>query len=202
MNEKALHIQGRALLEKYDLPYAADEHSSHLKNGDRILIGMVRAITQGARILVLREIVSCFPGEERRKLRQFVNRLKQDGITVISIDNRADFTDPFFDEVILFRHHTIYKKICQSEDTWMIDEILKRGLEAADTTIPEVRDASGKPQRKPVDFSCGRRSGMAAGSRRFRCGQGKSLRHSVPPDRWMVSGRTSFVPMPCSRGLS
>lgn len=153
MNEKALHIQGRALLEKYDLPYAADEHSSHLKNGDRILIGMVRAITQGARILVLREIVSCFPGEERRKLRQFVNRLKQDGITVISIDNRADFTDPFFDEVILFRHHTIYKKICQSEDTWMIDEILiKRGLEAADTTIPEVRDASGEPQRKPVDF--------------------------------------------------
>ena len=152
LNEKALHIQGRALLEKYDLPYAADEHSSHLKNGDRILIGMVRAITQGARILVLREIVSCFPGEERRKLRQFVNRLKQDGITVISIDNRADFTDPFFDEVILFRHHTIYKKICQSEDTWMIDEILKRGLEAADTTIPEVRDASGKPQRKPVDF--------------------------------------------------
>ena len=152
LNEKALHIQGRALLEKYDLPYAADEHSSHLKNGDRILIGMVRAITQGARILVLREIVACFPGEERRKLRQFVNRLKQDGITVISIDNRADFTDPFFDEVILFRHHTIYKKICQSEDTWMIDEILKRGLEAADTTIPEVRDASGKPQLKPVDF--------------------------------------------------
>ena len=116
LNEKALHIQGRALLEKYDLPYAADEHSSHLKNGDRILIGMVRAITQGARILVLREIVACFPGEERRKLRQFVNRLKQDGITVISIDNRADFTDPFFDEVILFRHHTIYKKICQNED--------------------------------------------------------------------------------------
>lgn len=71
---------------------------------------MVRAITQGARILVLREIVACFPGEERRKLRQFVNRLKQDGITVISIDNRADFTDPFFDEVILFRHHTIYKR--------------------------------------------------------------------------------------------
>ena len=34
----------------------------------------------------------------------------------------------------------------------MIDEIFKRGLEAADTTIPEVRDASGKPQRKPVDF--------------------------------------------------
>lgn len=34
----------------------------------------------------------------------------------------------------------------------MIDEILKRGLEAADTTIPEVRDASGKPQLKPVDF--------------------------------------------------
>ena len=117
LNEKALHIQGRALLEKYDLPYAADEHSSHLKNGDRILIGMVRAITQGARILVLREIVACFPGEERRKLRQFVNRLKQDGITVISIDNRADFTDPFFDEVIFFRHHTIYKKICQNEDT-------------------------------------------------------------------------------------
>ena len=152
LNEKALHIQGRALLEKYDLPYAADEHSSHLKNGDRILIGMVRAITQGARILVLREIVACFPGEERRKLRQFVNRLKQDGITVISIDNRADFTDPFFDEVILFRHHTIYKKICQNEDTWMIDGILKRGLEAADTTIPEVRDAGGETQLKPVDF--------------------------------------------------
>lgn len=151
LNEKALHIQGRALLEKYDLPYAADEHSSHLKNGDRILIGMVRAITQGARILVLREIVACFPGEERRKLRQFVNRLKQDGITIISIDNRADFTDPFFDEVILFRHHTIYKKICQNEDTWMIDEILKRGLEAADTTIPKARAASGKPQLRPVD---------------------------------------------------
>ena len=77
--------------------------------------------------------------------------MKQDGITIISIDNRADFTDPFFDEVILFRHHTIYKKICQNEDTWMIDEILKRGLEAADTTIPKARAASGKPQLRPVD---------------------------------------------------
>ena len=200
LNEKALHIQGRALLEKYDLPYAADEHSSHLKNGDRILIGMVRAITQGARILVLREIVACFPGEERRKLRQFVNRLKQDGITVISIDNRADFTDPFFDEVILFRHHTIYKKICQNEDTWMIDEILKRGLEAADTTIPKARAASGKPQLRPVDSFVWQTFRDGSWQPQISMRAGEILAALGTPGQ--VDGRISFIPMPYSRGLS
>ncbi len=152
LNEKALHIQGRALLEKYNLPYAADEDSSHLKYGDRILIGILRAITQGARVLVLRGIVAFFHGEERRKLRQFVNQLKQEGITIISIDNRADFEDPFFDEVILFRHHTIYKKIWQDEDKWMIDAILKRGLKPADARPQIARPVSVETQIRPGEF--------------------------------------------------
>lgn len=152
LNEKALHIQGRALLEKYNLPYAADEDSGHLKYRDRILIGIVSAITQGARVLVLRGIVACFPGEERQKLRQFVNRLKQEGITIISIDNRADFEDPFFDEVILFRHHTIYKKIWQDEDKWMIDAILKRGLKPADAQPQILHSANAEMQIRTGEF--------------------------------------------------
>lgn len=152
LNEKALHIQGRALLEKYNLPYAADEDNGHLKYRDRILIGIVSAITQGARVLVLRGIVACFPGEERQKLRQFVNRLKQEGITIISIDNRADFEDPFFDEVILFRHHTIYKKIWQDEDKWMIDAILKRGLKPADAQPQILHSANAEMQIRTGEF--------------------------------------------------
>lgn len=152
LNEKALHIQGRALLEKYNLPYAADEDSGHLKYRDRILIGIVSAITQGARVLVLRGIVACFPGEERQKLRQFVNRLKQEGITIISIDNRADFEDPFFDEVILFRHHTIYKKIWQDEDKWMIDAILKRGLKPVDAQPQILHSANAEMQIRTGEF--------------------------------------------------
>ncbi len=152
LNEKALHIQGRALLEKYNLPYAADEDSGHLKYRDRILIGIVSAITQGARVLVLRGIVACFPGEERQKLRQFVNRLKQEGITIISIDNRADFEDTFFDEVILFRHHTIYKKIWQDEDKWMIDAILKRGLKPVDAQPQILHSANAEMQIRTGEF--------------------------------------------------
>ncbi len=152
LNEKALHIQGRALLEKYELSYAADADSSCLKYGDRILIGIVRAVTQGARILVMREIMSCFPGEERWKLSQLLEILKKEGITIISVDNRANFSDPFYDEIILFRHHTIYKKIWQDEDKWMIDVILKRGLKPADGGTSVIAPIGEKSPIQPAEL--------------------------------------------------
>lgn len=130
LNERALHIQGQHYLDRYRLPLRADQDSSLLKMSDKIMIAVIRAITQGAKLIVLYHIGGAFQGEDREALVQLLIRLKEEGIAVMIADNRAGYDNAVYDEIDIFRHHTITKKLFDRQDFDMVGEILQSGLDS------------------------------------------------------------------------
>ncbi len=143
LNDKALHIQGQDYIDRYGLSFQANEQSGNLAESDKVLIAMIRAITQGAKVLVLYDIGSYFPGETRGQLIQFAKKLKEEGICIVIVDNRADYVDDLYDQIVIFRQHTIVKKLMDVEKFAQIPVLLQmeRAGEKADRAVQENRAA-------------------------------------------------------------
>lgn len=143
LNDKALHIQGQHYIDRYGLSFRANEQSANLAESDKVLIAVIRAITQGAKVLVLYDVGSCFLGETRGQLIQFVKKLKEEGICIVIVDNRADYVDDLYDQIVVFRQHTIVKKLMDVEEYAQVPVLLQMELagEKVDRAAQENRDA-------------------------------------------------------------
>lgn len=142
LNDKALHIQGQYYIDRYGLSFRANETSENLSESERVLVAIIRAITQGAKVLVLYDIGSCFLGEARGQLIRFVQKLKEEGICIVIVDNRADYIDPIYDQIVVFRHHAIVKKLMDVEEFGQVPVLLQMELAGGEEhhSVQEHRD--------------------------------------------------------------
>ena len=143
LNDKALHIQGQHYIDRYGLSFRANEQSGNLEESDKVLIAMIRAITQGAKVLVLYDVGSCFLGATRGQLIQFIKKLKAEGICIVIVDNRADYVDNLYDQIVVFRQHTIVKKLMDVEEYAQVPVLLQMEMagEKVDRAAKENKDA-------------------------------------------------------------
>lgn len=65
INEKAIHIQADALLKKYGLDFEAGSRMDRLGASDKILLALVGAAAQGAKLIVLNNVSTVYSKRTR-----------------------------------------------------------------------------------------------------------------------------------------
>lgn len=128
LNEKAVESQADYYFQKFGIPLKA-KTSAGLSGRDKSLAAMIRCISQGAKVLVLCDFSGLFSSTEIEMMRAMIRRLKEEGVGILISDNNPEYFYPVSDEVIIFKHRRIAKKIYDPEDFPLGEQIILRGTE-------------------------------------------------------------------------
>lgn len=105
----SLKIQNQAAQEKldrYNLDLRADETLGRLTIAQRQMVEIVRAVSFGARIIVMDEPTSSLSSHEVNILFDMIRRLKEEGVGIIYISHRLDELYEITDKVAVLRDGT------------------------------------------------------------------------------------------------
>lgn len=127
LNKQAMELQARYYFEKYGLDLDLKTNSTRLSVGDKIIVGIIRSVSQGARVIVLADVSGAFSKAEVKKLIFLIEGLKRDGIGVLISDNYPEYFYSVADQLIIFKHMQIAKKIYDRQDFDLGYEIIMRG---------------------------------------------------------------------------
>lgn len=148
LNEKAMESQTDYYFRKFGIPLSATGNSVPLSSGERSLVAMVRCISQGAKVLVLWDISGLFSAAEMELVTAIIRRLKEEGVGILISDNNPEYFYPVSDEMVIFKHRRIAKKIYDPGDFSLGEQIILRGMESAPDKREDNRvreDETGLP---------------------------------------------------------
>ena len=144
LNEKAMENQADYYFRKFGIPLSAAGNSAPLSGGDKSLVAMVRCISQGAKVLVLWDISGLFSAAEMELVTAMIHQLKEEGVGILISDNNPEYFYPVSDEMIIFKHGRIAKKIYDPADFSLGGQIILRGAE----TWTEDKKADTRPGKE------------------------------------------------------
>lgn len=164
LNEKAMELQTRYYFEKYGLDMDLRMDSSRLSVGDKIIIGVIRSISQGAKVIVLSDVYGAFFKTEVNRLISLIQGLKKEGIGVLVSDNYPEYFYPAADQLVIFKHMQIAKKIYDQQEFNLGYDIIMRG--ARHSAGGEQRLNQGKPRAVKIKgFTLDKKTCQITGSR-------------------------------------
>lgn len=155
INERAIRNQTEYYFEKYKIELNPDAASETLSNADKIIIGIIRSVSQGGRLIVLSDTSGAFSQKEMVRLTSLIERLKEEGIGILISDNNPQAFYCVADRLIIFKHRKIAKKIYDPEQFPLATEIILRGTKAG--------EGSQKEKKTDIPSICIR--GLKAGER-------------------------------------
>ena len=98
-DERAMRVEGRALLALAGLADKTDELAANLSHGQKRLLELVRAVAARPRILILDEPATGLTSEEVRALAALITTLKNGGLTIVVIEHNVGFVMSISDRV-------------------------------------------------------------------------------------------------------
>lgn len=93
----------RPYLDQYDADIDPNSKLKYLKAFQRRLVGIIKALVNSARILIMDEPTAALPLGEREKLLANILKLKADGYAVMYVSHILDEIEQIADEVIALR---------------------------------------------------------------------------------------------------
>lgn len=111
LNEKAIHLRTERILQTYGIDCPADAPLSRFGPVDRFLIALVRAVDQGAKLLVLSDVTQMFSHADLPRLIRLLNRFKEQGLGLLISDNQPEVFENLTDCLTVMDAGKIEKKI-------------------------------------------------------------------------------------------
>lgn len=124
IRESAVSSQTEYYFNKYKLLLHHDTPSGSLTTADKLTIGIIRCISQGAGLILLYNVSAAFSQKEFSYLLSLIVAMKKEGIGILISDNNPDAFFSVSDRLIVFKHRRIAKKIYRQEDFYMASRIL------------------------------------------------------------------------------
>lgn len=130
INQQAILTQTKYYFKKYQIDLDPEMSSETLSGADKIIIGIIRSVSQGGRLIVLSDVSAAFSQKDMPRLTSVIEKLKEEGIGILVSDNNPKAFYNVADRLILFKHRKIEKKIYDRELFPLASEILLRGTKA------------------------------------------------------------------------
>lgn len=103
MDLMRMEIEAQKILDEFNLPVDATQEVGKLNIAQRQMIEIVRAISFGARIIVMDEPTSSLSEKEVKVLFDAIHRLKESGVGIVYISHRMSELDVVADRVTILR---------------------------------------------------------------------------------------------------
>ena len=103
LNSKKTNQKAKELLEQFDMPYSPKTEMGTLNIAQSQMIEIIRAVSSGAKMIIMDEPTSSLDSEETGKLFQIIHDLKKQGVSVIYISHRMEEIFEICDRVSVFR---------------------------------------------------------------------------------------------------
>lgn len=103
MDLMRMEIEAQKILDQFNLPVDAAQEVGKLNIAQRQMIEIVRAISFGARIIVMDEPTSSLSEKEVNMLFDAIHRLKESGVGIVYISHRMSELDVVADRVTVLR---------------------------------------------------------------------------------------------------
>lgn len=115
INEKAIHIQADALLKKYGLDFDAVSRMDRLGASDKILLALVGAAAQGAKLIVLNNVSTVYSKKDTDIITGVLTRMKEEGVSFLVYDSHPEIFTNAADCLVIMKQGRIIKKIWEPE---------------------------------------------------------------------------------------
>lgn len=115
INEKAIHIQTDALLKKYGLDFEAGSRMDRLGASDKILLALVGAAAQGAKLIVLNNVSTVYSKKDTDIITGVLTRMKEEGVSFLIYDSHPEIFTDAADCLVIMKQGRIIKKIWEPE---------------------------------------------------------------------------------------
>lgn len=139
LNRRAMHLRTAQALEELGLSYEAYGSVERLGRIDRVMLGIARAVDQGAKLLVLEDLSEGLSLPQVARLLELLRRVKQRGVGILLADRWSGWFEPVADWMVLMQNGEIVKKM-RHEDFSQKEKILPRA------PLPAVRSAPVQEQ--------------------------------------------------------
>lgn len=103
LDRKKMKEQLRPFLEAFAPNLDPDTRLNSLKAHEQRLVGIIKALIQTARILILDEPTAALPVDERSHLLETVHRLRDQGLAILYVSHHLDEVEQVADEVVALR---------------------------------------------------------------------------------------------------
>lgn len=149
IDRKRIHREADLLLKRLGLDLPSRTPLSRLSIAQQQLVEIARAISAGARIIIMDEPTSSLTLTETRRLLEIVKDLKADGVSIIYISHRLHEVEEVADRAVVLRDGRNAGTLERSELTRdnMVRKMVGRDLQELFTNQPAPNMKSG-----PDDF--------------------------------------------------
>ncbi|MGI6069752.1 MAG: ATP-binding cassette domain-containing protein [Blautia sp.] len=113
--KKALHAKAQELLDQYGLDISASQTFSALSQGQKQMVFLVHALSQGLRILIIDNCFSALDANEIQILSRLLVSLKEQGIAVLLTSQNLESLTLVADSLVVLDNGTFSKRISQDE---------------------------------------------------------------------------------------
>ena len=138
-NDKLYELKLEKLFDRYGIKLDLKKPSDRLSRAEIAIINILRCISQGAELILLQDLSELFSEDMQTELLRIIDRIKENGISIIISDNHPERFFGIADGLYVFKHWTIAKKIEKPEDFCLFRDILMRGQVAGEIQHQERR---------------------------------------------------------------
>ena len=128
LNEKAIHLRTERILQSYGIDCPADAPLSRFGPVDRFLTAVIRAVDQGAKLLVFSDVSQMFSDADLPRLIRLLGRLKEQGLGLLISDNRPEAFESLTDCLTVMDSGKIEKKIFSRTQFEIGRKIMQKNL--------------------------------------------------------------------------
>lgn len=147
INKKAMHMQAAELLERYGTMLHGWERIGQLSAVDKIAVALVRAAAQGARLIVVDNMLTNCPADDAEYLCSIIAKMEREGITFFLYDVHGESMIALADRIILVDHGEIVKKLANREEFRQRNEIVARNYKKDTASDDADRERSAKEDK-------------------------------------------------------
>ncbi len=103
LKKRLTNQKAQELLTRFGIPYSPKQEMGTLNIAQSQMIEIIRAVSSGAKMIIMDEPTSSLDSEETRKLFQIIRDLRSQGVSIIYISHRMEEIFEICDRVSVFR---------------------------------------------------------------------------------------------------
>ena len=149
LNNRAVHLRTAQVLRDFAMRDDVTSPTSRLHHLDRLLLSIVRAVDQGAQLIVLDDMTKGSNVPQIHCLLALLGLVKERGVALLIADNWSNWFEPLSDCILLCQDGRIERKIY--DQTWPRSRaLLQKWTQDAK---PEAKTDTAKPKAETITLT-------------------------------------------------
>lgn len=149
LNNRAVHLRTAQVLRDFAMRYDVTSPTSRLHHLDRLLLSIVRAVDQGAQLIVLDDMTKGLNVPQIHSLLALLGLVKERGVALLIADNWSNWFEPLSDCILLCQDGCIERKI-YDQTSPRSRALLQKWTQDAK---PEAKTDTAKPKAETITIT-------------------------------------------------